>query len=167
MSVLPIPEHLRSCSLSEFFPGEVLVAYQYSLDSDGLGFSKENSIFFSLGFFDPRTSLDCFHTNASGQPRVCWEPNWPICRPCFSSGTWGMPRMKLVFSHLAIFLPQIPPCFGQDLLAVWGQVNFFPYPETLRRLLRSCWLGASGLISGDLHSNPQHQVNSWFILSKS
>lgn len=125
MSVLPIPEHLRSCSLSEFFPGEVLVAYQYSLDSDGLGFSKENSIFFSSGFFDPRTSLGCFHTNASGQTRVCWEPNWPICRPCFSSGTWGMPRMKLVFSHLAIFLPKIPPCFGQDLLAVWGQVNFF------------------------------------------
>jgi len=55
------------------------VAYQYSLDSDGLGFSKENSIIFSpWDFFDPRTSLDCFHTNASGQPRVCWEPNWPI-----------------------------------------------------------------------------------------
>lgn len=117
--------------LSDFFPGEVLVAYQYSLDSDGLGFSKENSIIFSLGFFDPRTSLDCFHTNATWQPRVCWEPNWPIYPALLFLRHLRYAKDEVGFLPLSHIPSQDSTLLRSGPACCVGTGQFFPYPETL------------------------------------
>ena len=72
---------------------------------------------------------NCFHSSASGQPRVCRESNWLSVRHHFSLCMWGVPRMRLALLSLKPYsIPRFHPDYIRSCCVGRGQ--FFLYPET-------------------------------------